>query len=362
MQGQHRPIRFIMFWRITQLLILTHLWLISTADFEMFIFILLLLIVMSIRKRFVVPKWSFLIEVILCIVFFQFTPFALYGLAVAIFEAAIVGYWWVVFPITMIIIVYPNLDINLIWYCILTALVGSFTYYSMLERKRLEMLVDKERKEKYELEQVKIELLEAYFEVERATELKERNRIARELHDHLGHDLTGALLAIRAYEQVKNESQAYSLLEQVKIRLTRSTTRLRNTVHNLTPVTFIGVERLQKVVVDAKPLQVVFQYNGNVEYVSTQSWMMLEACLKEALTNVNKHSNATKTEVELDITESLVRLKIQDNGTVMQKTANGSGLRSLQLRARTLKGSLTIDRQNGYLLVCVLPLMKGEKL
>lgn len=85
---------------------------------------------------------------------------------------------------------------------------------------------------------------------------------------------------------------------------------------------------------------------------------MLEACLKEAITNVSKYSNATKTKVELDITETLVRLKIHDNGTNTQKSVNGSGLRSLQLRARMLKGSFTIDRQNGYLLVCVLPLQR----
>lgn len=361
MRVYERYFRFVIFWRIAQLLILAHLWLISTAGFEAIVFILLLLIVMSIRIRFSIPKWSFLIEIVLCIVFIPYFPFALYGLAIAIFEAAIVGKWWLIFPMTIFMITYPAFDITLIWYSLLTVLVGSFTYQSMKERKQLEKTLDKERKEKHELEQIKMELLEAYFEVEKAAELKERNRISRELHDHLGHDLTGALLAIQAYEQVENENQAHSLLEQVKIRLSRSTTRLRNTVHNLTPVTYIGVDRLQRIVADSEPLLIEFQYNGNVDNVSSQYWLMLEACLKEAITNVSKYSNATKTKVELDITETLVRLKIHDNGTITQKSVNGSGLRSLQLRARMLKGSFTIDRQNGYLLVCVLPIQRRGK-
>lgn len=361
MRVYERYFRFVIFWRIAQLLILAHLWLLSTTDFEGIVFILLLLIVMSIRIRFSITKWSFLIELILCIAFIPYFPFALYGLAIAIFEAAIVGKWWLFFPITILMIVSHPLDLTLIWYSFLTVIVGNFTYHSMKERKQLEKTLDMERKEKYELERIKMELLDAYFEVEKAAELKERNRISRELHDHLGHDLTGALLAIQAYEQVDNEKQAHGLLEQVKIRLSRSTTRLRNTVHNLTPVTYIGVERLQRIVADAEPLFVEFKYNGNVDNVSSQSWMMLEACLKEAITNVSKYSNATKTKVELDVTETLVRLKIHDNGTVTKKSVNGSGIRSLQLRARTLKGSLTIDRQNGYLLVCVLPLQRRRE-
>ncbi|WP_054711952.1 ATP-binding protein [Bacillus sp. JCM 19041] len=92
--------------------------------------------------------------------------------------------------------------------------------------------------------------------------------------------------------------------------------------------------------------------------VPAYKWGLLEACLKEALTNVARHSNATNVDVDLHVTESIVRLSIRDNGTVKKNWQAGSGIRSLQLRARSMDGSLSISRENGFLLVCVIPLEK----
>jgi len=92
--------------------------------------------------------------------------------------------------------------------------------------------------------------------------------------------------------------------------------------------------------------------------VSAYMWGLLEACLKEALTNVARHSDATKVKVDLQVTESIVRLSIHDNGSVTAGSHEGSGLRGLKLRARSIGGSLSVNRQDGFLVVCVIPLEK----
>jgi len=124
----------------------------------------------------------------------------------------------------------------------------------------------------------------------------------------------------------------------------------------MTPMTLIGVERLENIVQSFHQVDIQFQKSGDMLLVPAYKWGLLEACVKEALTNVARHSNATNVEVDLHVSESIVRLSIRDNGTVKESNQTGSGLRSLQLRSRSMGGSLSISRENGFLLVCVIPL------
>ncbi|GAB3044471.1 hypothetical protein GCM10027286_03580 [Virgibacillus ainsalahensis] len=205
---------------------------------------------------------------------------------------------------------------------------------------------------------MKADLLEANKNASHHAELMERYRISRELHDHLGHDLTGAVLALQAHAYVQDTKEAEKLLEEVKQRLERSTKDLRETVHNMTPTTLIGVESLEYIVQNFQLMEIQFQKSGNMLLVPAHIWGLLESCLKEGLTNVARHSNATKVGVDLQVTESIVRLFIQDNGTTVKSHQAGGGLRSLQIRARSLGGSLSTGRKNGFFLVCVIPLDK----
>ncbi|KYG29635.1 sensor histidine kinase [Alkalihalobacillus trypoxylicola] len=351
------PHRFVNIWRLLNLLALTHLWLLSNQGLVGFVFIILLGLMVSLRYRFVLPDWSLGFDIVICIFYLTIDPAYALGLSLPLFEASLKGKGiYMLLPIALIIVLMAEFTGLLFWFLLLAILFGYLSYYFIGNRQQYLLEADIERKARYELEHVKADLLEAYHEVAQAAEIKERNRISRELHDHLGHDLTGAFLALQAAEKAKNEDQAKLMLQQVKERLERSTSRLRETVHNMAPVTLLGIERLERIVKEAKPLVVSFSYRGNTERTPIHAWILLEACLKEALTNVARHSNATKTKVELDVTDKLVRLRIQDNGNNEPFNSNGSGIRSLQIRARTLNGSLTVNRSQGYLLVCVLPI------
>lgn len=355
MKGMENPARFVHIWRFVQLFILSHFWIISEVGVAGFIFILLLMILTSLRIRFELPGWSFVIDLVICTVFLPFYTFALFGLAIPLFEALLKSKWIVLIPHTVFLLIYPDVTDIYFWYSTISVFIGYFLFSFLAQQKRSMAEADTERKARYELEQMRMELLTAYSEVEKTAELKERNRISRELHDHLGHDLTGALLAVQAHEHVGDLEEGRKLLKQVEERLQRSTTRLRQTAHNLMPVSFMGIERLKQIVDESAPLVVSFQQSGYHDNVSSPAWVLLESCLKEALTNIRKHSNATKVDVELVVTEQLTRLEIHDNGTVKGNMHNGSGIRSLQLRARTLNGSLSVGHVNGYELVCVLP-------
>ena len=85
-------------------------------------------------------------------------------------------------------------------------------------------------------------------------------------------------------------------------------------------------------------------------------WSVLEACLKEGLTNVIRHSQATQVDVVLDVNPFIVRLCVQNDGEAVGRAKDGVGLRNLRQRARAVGGSISVNDTNGFRLVCVLPL------
>ncbi|RJE90272.1 sensor histidine kinase [Paenibacillus sp. 1011MAR3C5] len=358
MESFTEPMRFVNSWRILNLVFLIFLWAKGEYATSVFILILLLLFLMSIRWRFKLPVWSVMLDAAVCILYLPYTSIAYFGLSLPLFELALRGKWPFALPFFIILFVTPASPAWLFWYFVLALFMGLFSYASLQNLQKYKQEADEQRKARYELERIKTDLLAANQSVSQQAELMERFRMARQLHDHLGHDLTGAALALQAYEYVQEPEEAQKLLQEVKRRLELSTKSLRETVHNATPSALIGVENLEYVARNFYQVEVRFEKSGDLLLVPAYHWGLLEACLKEALTNVARHSDATGVEVKVQVAGSIVRLLVQDNGTLQKKEQTGSGLRSLQMRARSLGGSLSISANNGFLLVCVLPLLE----
>ena len=156
---------------------------------------------------------------------------------------------------------------------------------------RLRREADADRREKYELARLRDDLLVAGVQTARAAELAERARIARDLHDHLGHELTAAGLALQAFHQLwkEGDAQAGTLLEQAERRIAEGMGVLRATVSGMAPRRELGVGGLEEIcrtLSDPPPELLV---HGNTDLVSPHAWSVLEPCLKEGLTNAVRH-------------------------------------------------------------------------
>lgn len=359
MKSFTEPMQFVNSWRILNLGFLVFLWAKGEYAASVFILLLLLLFFTSLRWRFKMPVWSVLLDAAVCFLYFPYTEIAYFGLSLPLFELALRGKWYYALLFFMILFVAPFASVWLFWCFVLALFLGCYSNISLQNLQKYKHEADEQRKARYELERIKTELLTANQSVAQQAELMERYRIARQLHDHLGHDLTGAALALQAYEYVQEPEEAHKLLQEVKRRLEHSTKSLRETVHNTTPTALIGIEKLEYVAHNYRQAEIQFEKSGPLFRISAYHWGLLEACLKEALTNVARHSNATQVSVKIHAAESIVRLLVQDNGTSSKKEGTGSGLRSLQMRARSLGGSLSVSATNGFLLVCVLPILEN---
>lgn len=352
------PMLFVNAWRFLNIIFLVHLWLISEAGTNAFILILFILAMTALRWRFDLPVWSVIFDFIMISIFLPYADAAYFMLALPIFELAlkdrvILSALFLILPFTA-----PIPSSLLFWYFLLSLFFGTYSYTVLKNQKSAHKDADSLRKQTYDLENARTELLAANQSASHQAELMERYRISRELHDHLGHDLTGTLIAFNAYESIDDEEESAKLKKEIKRRLERSTQNLRETVHNMTTTTLIGVEQLDGIIEDFRQYEIDYYKSGETKHVEAYKWNLLTAYLKEALTNVSRHSNATKIEVDLMVTRSIVRLSVHDNGTAGEDKMAGSGLRNLQMRARAMGGSLSINRDEGYLLVCVIPLKR----
>lgn len=360
MRTVKEPYFFINGWRLLNVMVLIHLWIIGDSAPISFILILLLILMASLRWRLSLPAWTVVFDLLFCFLYFPHTIISHYGLAFPLFELVLKGKWLISSLLFLIGIIFFSSSDFIFWYLLQAFFYGAFSFTVIKNQQVYQEKVDELRKSNYELEHLKTDLLKASQSTSHQAQLMERNRISRQLHDHLGHDLTGAALAIQAYKHMTDPKEAEKLLQEVQNRIERSTVHLRETVHNMSSTTFIGAERMSHIVNDFHQFDTRFQKYGDMSSVPAYIWTLLEACLKESLTNIARHSNATKADIDLQVTNAIVRLSIQDNGTPQNgKTqAAGSGLRSLQLRARALDGSLSISNKGGFLVVCVIPLQE----
>lgn len=349
--------------RTIGLFLLLNLW-IQGDDNEIGVVLLLFLMIMSlIRWRFSTPNWMIFIDQIACMAAIYFWKEASFAFNMPLFEAMIIGKVWMFFPSLIYIIIFKIFSFPLIITFVLASFIGRILNGWVIDTRIYRQDLDKQRHDRYELEELKSELLIANSQIARIAELNERNRIAQELHDSVGHELTAALLAMQAFEQLwkEGDSLASDMFVQANERLTNSAAQLRETVHNMKPLEVMGINRLKDICNGYTNFKVEFGIYGDTSSIPAHLWSILEPCLKEALTNVSRHSHATKVVVTMDINPHIVRLSIIDNGIGSNNDGVGIGIRNLRQRAQAVGGNISTDyRDKGFSLICVLPMCRRE--
>lgn len=213
-----------------------------------------------------------------------------------------------------------------------------------------------ERTERIKLEKARRTAAARAVNAARLAEINERTRIAQDIHDHVGHEIAGALIAVQTIAKIQNDKNVAELLEQTVKRLESASESLRDTVHNLKPNRTTELMTLKELCDGFKFCEVSFASSGDL---SSINWELLAANLKEALTNVSRHSDATHVTVKLNGNAGNVRMTITDNGSAIvpgvPKFKPGLGLSGMKERIRAAGGTLTVNTNGGFKLICVIP-------
>lgn len=113
-----------------------------------------------------------------------------------------------------------------------------------------------------------------------------------------------------------------------------------------------------KQILKAAQIDFVADEDMNISNVSLLTENILSMCLKEAITNVVKHSNATACYVTIEQTASESAITVRDNGNTAMKKIDfnkGSGLMGMRERLEFVNGSLEILEQEGTTLIIKVP-------
>lgn len=188
------------------------------------------------------------------------------------------------------------------------------------------------------------------YEVHLAT-LRERNRIAREIHDNVGHLLSRSLLQVGAMlaltDKEKQELQ-YLQLESVKETLNSAMNSIRESVHDLHDDSVDLKQAVREALSDMqKKYRVVSDIDAS-EGMPANVKLCFISTVKEAMSNIVKHSNATEVSVVIREHPALYQLCISDNGTDIKKNYGGMGLNNMRERTEALGGIMRTDTENGF--------------
>ena len=223
--------------------------------------------------------------------------------------------------------------------------------------KTQQTLLDNERGLRYRLERNETELVRLQNEIQQAAEVRERDRIAREIHDNVGHSIAGVLFQLRAAEKIvsSNGEKVEEILKLCTDKLAEALETTRNTVYNIKSSQPAGIENIHKIINEFKFCRINFLHSGDFDSVSVLNFKIMENNTKELLTNAIKHSNASEITLEIDIKSKYIRCLYKDNGNGCSRVKESVGLSGIRDRVKNLGGTYSADGSSGFTVVYTLP-------
>lgn len=156
------------------------------------------------------------------------------------------------------------------------------------------------------------------YEIYTAT-LKERNRIAREIHDNVGHLLSRSILITVAAKAVSSSEAVSPLLDSLDISLNQAMTSIRTSVHDLHDESVNLRESVEGLISEFQFCPVSLDYDMGLEIPREVKYCFI-SIVKEALSNMARHSNATSAYVVMREHPALYQLCIEDNGKIPESS------------------------------------------
>lgn len=245
-------------------------------------------------------------------------------------------------------------------------LISIIIYLNIRSRMQRNEMYALNKQHVVNLEKAYSQLQEASSTVMQNAILEERNRIARDIHDAVGHSLTSIIVQMQAVQYMikKDPNQAEQSLKDMLVVARKGLDDIRKSVHSLAddlPQSAIGtLETLLTHMESSSSIQYSFKAEiGDVE-LDVEVYKILFRILQESITNVIRHSQATKLDVVLRKESEGINMTIRDNGDLedAQKISEGFGLKSMRERLEKMNGSLSysVIFPHGFEIVAKIPL------
>lgn len=217
-----------------------------------------------------------------------------------------------------------------------------------------------------QLEQARERIQNYAVQIEQYAQSEERSRIAKDIHDDLGHRLIRQKMMMEAALQLlETEPQrAHALLAQIRDQMEDGMDRMRRTVRRLSPVESVherqyALDRLITSSGHELGLQVTFTVEGSPQLLYPSIEYVLYRNAQEAITNAVRHGGAKRVDITLDYRPYELALTVSNDGSLPEEPVKrGLGMRGMEERIAMLGGRLEIALTPAFAITTILPLKK----
>ncbi len=246
-----------------------------------------------------------------------------------------------------------------------TAMVLATLFLSLLVRYRMETQLKIQRKYKdlndttremsIILKKQNRDLVEKQDNELNMATLNERNRIAREIHDNVGHLLSSAILQSGALMTINQDEKVKDHLINLNDTLSQAMSSIRNSVHNLYDESIDLNAQAKELVKQFNFCEISYDYQISSNPPKNLKYAFI-SIMKEALSNIMNHSNATQASVTFREHPALYQLIIRDNGAISGYSMdNGLGLKNMIDRVHSFEGNINIMADRGFEIFISIP-------
>jgi signal transduction histidine kinase len=238
-------------------------------------------------------------------------------------------------------------------------------YVTVRNRIQRNQIFEENKRHLMELQEAYDQLQEASATAMQYAVLEERARIARDIHDAVGHSLTSLIVQMQAlrYMMANDSAQAERSLDLMLGVARQGLQDIRTSVHSL------AEDRSGSGITSFKALLSRMEATASIRYtfhtevtddeLDTEMNGILFRVLQEAITNVIRHSGASEVEVGLSKEGGFIVMRIRDNGKLSsdQTVGVGFGLKVMQARLEDRGGRLCYSavEPHGFELEAAMP-------
>lgn len=223
----------------------------------------------------------------------------------------------------------------------------------------------RENKQQYQLIQEQNQMLVAHAnQIEQLTQLEERNRMARELHDTVGHTFTSVIMGMDAVSYLIDPApdKAKAKLDVLREVARNGLAEVRQSIHQIAPSDgdlplSQHIARITKEFSLHTGTNVSITTGGEAYEATLPVKLAIMRCIQESLTNALRHGQAKNIAINVSFNPDQIVLTIEDDGLGSDELKPGFGLTSMRQRLAALHGSLECRsaKGKGTRITCIIP-------
>lgn len=251
---------------------------------------------------------------------------------------------------------------------LIMALAGYLAVKTGLARQKETMLLSKfddARQDSLNAKRLGEEIMKNADNEVYTARLKERNRIAREIHDNVGHMITRVIVQMQAIKIINKDEKVARQLDSVSETLDLAMTGIRKSVHELHDDS-IDVSIAVNDIIKTLPERFDVDVNTSIESpADNKTKSCILGIIKEAVTNISKYSSGDKVRIEVVENNTFWRILVRDNGENLERdymltgdymASGGLGLKNIASRAASCGGRASVrSGKDGFEIMATLP-------